>query len=95
MNWIANANAVFIQISVNNIGEIGAILTEIKLITEKIQDEEESGAIGGEWKFATMVQDRLCLVFFSIFTFVVTLDVLAVAPHKTVYYIYTLLNSSI
>ena len=55
------------------------------MITDKIRDEEESGAIEGDWKFAAMVLDRLCLVFFSAFTFVATLAVLAVAPHIIVY----------
>ena len=65
--------------------ELGAILKEIKVITDKIRDEEESSAIEGDWKFAAMVLDRLCLVFFSAFTFVATLAVLAVAPHIIVY----------
>ena len=65
--------------------ELGAILKEIKVITDKIRDEEESGAVEGDWKFAAMVLDRLCLVFFSCFTFVATISVLAVAPHIIVY----------
>jgi len=65
--------------------ELGAILKEIKVITDKIREEEESSAIEGDWKFAAMVLDRLCLVFFSAFTFVATLAVLAVAPHIIVY----------
>ena len=65
--------------------ELGAILKEIKVITDKIRDEEESGAVENDWKFAAMVLDRLCLVFFSAFTFVATVAVLAVAPHIIVY----------
>jgi len=65
--------------------ELGAILKEIKVITEKIKDDEESSTIEGDWKFAAMVLDRMCLVFFSAFTIVATLSVLAVAPHVIVY----------
>jgi len=65
--------------------ELGAILKEIKVITDKIRDDEESSTIEGDWKFAAMVLDRICLVFFTLFTIVATLSVLAVAPHVLVY----------
>ena len=55
------------------------------MITDKIRDEEESSTIEGDWKFAAMVIDRICLVFFTLFTIVATMAVLAVAPHVLVY----------
>ena len=55
------------------------------MITDKIRDDEVSGAVEADWKFAAMVLDRLCLFFFSAFTVVATLSVLAVAPHIVVY----------
>ena len=58
---------------------------EIKVITDKIRDDEVSGAVEADWKFAAMVLDRLCLFFFSAFTVVATISVLAVAPHIIVY----------
>merc|ERR1711872_577941 len=64
--------------------ELGAIL-KIKVITDKIKDDEVSDAVKADWKFAAMVLDRLCLFFFSAFTVVATLAVLAVAPHIIVY----------
>ena len=54
------------------------------MITDKIKDDEESASIEADWKFAAMVLDRLCLVFFTVFTIVATLAVLAAAPHVIV-----------
>ena len=64
--------------------ELGAILKEIKVITDKIRDEEESGAIEGDWKFAAMVIDRLCLIVYTLFTIIATVVVLWTAPHVIV-----------
>merc|ERR1719370_2702517 len=62
--------------------ELSLILKEIKVITDKIRDDEESAAIEGDWKFAAMVLDRLCLITFTLFTDNwPTLAVLAAAPH--------------
>ena len=55
------------------------------MITDKIRDDEESSTIEGDWKFAAMVLDRICLVFFTLFTVIATFSVLAVAPHVLVY----------
>ena len=76
-------------------------MQEIRVITDKIRDDEVSGAAEADWKFAAMVShiiiiitsslhytqvlDRLCLFFFSAFTLVATVAVLAVAPHIIVY----------
>merc|ERR1711963_1233600 len=64
--------------------ELCLILKEIKVITDKIRDDEESGAIESDWKFAAMVLDRLCLITFTLFTIIATLAVLAAAPHVIV-----------
>ena len=64
--------------------ELSLILKEIKVITDKIRDDEESSAIESDWKFAAMVLDRLCLITFTLFTIVATLAVLAAAPHVIV-----------
>ena len=61
------------------------VCQEIRVITDKIRDDEVSGAVEADWKFAAMVLDRLCLFFFSAFTVVATISVLAVAPHIVVY----------
>jgi nicotinic acetylcholine receptor len=64
--------------------ELSLILKEIKIITDKIRDDEESAAIENDWKFAAMVLDRLCLIIFTLFTIVATVAVLAAAPHVIV-----------
>jgi len=43
--------------------------------------EEDTAAIENDWKFAAMVLDRLCLITFTLFTFVATIAVLLSAPH--------------
>merc|ERR1719460_2741779 len=42
--------------------ELSLILKEIKIITDKIRDDDESAATENDWKFAAMVLDRLCLI---------------------------------
>ena len=64
--------------------ELGLILKEIKVITDKIRDDEESSSIEGDWKFAAMVIDRLCLIVYTIFTILATVAVLWTAPHVIV-----------
>ena len=61
--------------------ELGLILKEIKVITDKIADDNEAGEIEGDWKFAAMVLDRICLIIFSLFTFIASVSTLASAPH--------------
>ena len=34
----------------------------LKVITDKIREDDESGSIENDWKFAAMVIDRLCLI---------------------------------
>ena len=64
--------------------ELGLILKEIKVITDKIRADEESSSIEGDWKFAAMVIDRLCLIVYTIFTILATIAVLWTAPHVIV-----------
>jgi len=61
--------------------ELSLILKELRVITDKIRDEEDTAAIENDWKFAAMVLDRLCLITFTLFTFVATIAVLLSAPH--------------
>ena len=64
--------------------ELSLILKEIRVITDKIRDDEDSAAIENDWKFAAMVLDRLCLITFTLFTIIATVAVLASAPHVIV-----------
>ena len=64
--------------------ELGLILKELKVITDKVREDDEAGAVEADWKFAAMVLDRLCLIFFTLFTVVATLIMLSVAPHIVV-----------
>ena len=61
------------------------ILREMRLITKKMKEKDDDEVVISDWKFAAMVLDRLCLFFFSAFTVVATISVLAVAPHIVVY----------
>merc|ERR1719270_1429478 len=64
--------------------ELSLILKEIKIITDKIRNDDESAATENDWKFAAMVLDRLCLITFTLFTIIATFAVLAAAPHVIV-----------
>ena len=64
--------------------ELSNILKEIRVITDKLHDDEESAMIENDWKFAAMVLDRLCLITFTLFTVIATVAVLAAAPHVIV-----------
>ena len=61
--------------------DLQAILKELRFITTKIRDEESDKEIISDWKFAAMVVDRFCLIFFTMFTIVATAAVLITAPH--------------
>ena len=61
--------------------ELNLILKELRVITDKIRDDEDTAAIENDWKFAAMVLDRLCLITFTFFTVVATVAVLFSAPH--------------
>ena len=61
--------------------ELSLILKEIRVITDKIRDDEDTANIENDWKFAAMVLDRVCLITFTFFTIVATVAVLLSAPH--------------
>ena len=64
--------------------ELSLILKEIKVITDKIRDDDDAGSIENDWRFAAMVIDRLCLIAYTIFTILATMAVLQTAPHVIV-----------
>jgi hypothetical protein len=64
-----------------NLSNRPQILKELRVITDKIRDDEDTAAIENDWKFAAMVLDRLCLITFTFFTIVATVAVLFSAPH--------------
>lgn len=55
---------------------LGAILKELKVLTQKIDDDEADEERILNWKFAAMVIDRLCMIFFSAATFLSTVIIL-------------------
>uniref|UniRef100_A0A8D9AHI9 Neuronal acetylcholine receptor subunit alpha-7 n=2 Tax=Cacopsylla melanoneura TaxID=428564 RepID=A0A8D9AHI9_9HEMI len=61
--------------------ELTLILKELRVITDKIQKEDEAAEITNDWKFAAMVVDRMCLIIFTLFTILATVAVLCSAPH--------------
>jgi len=60
--------------------DLNAILREIRKITAKCKREDEDLELRGEWRFAAMVLDRLCLWI------CVTLTVLSTSEGTEVYY---------
>ncbi|XP_013789590.2 neuronal acetylcholine receptor subunit alpha-7-like isoform X1 [Limulus polyphemus] len=61
--------------------ELSSITRELRFITNHLRDEDGANEIIGEWKFAAMVIDRVCLIMFTIFTMVSTFLCLFSAPH--------------
>ncbi|XP_066905609.1 neuronal acetylcholine receptor subunit alpha-7 isoform X2 [Halyomorpha halys] len=61
--------------------ELGQILKELRMITDKLRKDDEAAEITNDWKFAAMVVDRLCLIIFTLFTVIATIAVLFSAPH--------------
>ena len=64
--------------------ELLSILKEIRVITDKIRDDDDAATVENDWRFAAMVLDRLCLITFTLFTVIATIDVLVAAPHVIV-----------
>lgn len=48
---------------------LNSILKEIRQITQKLREDEDDEAKSLNWKFAAMVIDRLCMVIFTVATF--------------------------
>lgn len=64
--------------------ELSLILKELRVITEKIRNDENASETECDWKFAAMVLDRLCLILFTFFTVIATVVLLTTAPHVIV-----------
>ncbi len=62
---------------------LSSILSEIRLMTQRLKDDEENETKSLNWKFAAMVIDRLCLVIFSIAT--VLSSVLILSTSKNIF----------
>ena len=60
------------------------ILKELRVITDKIKNDEDSASIENDWKFAATVLDRLCLITCTLFTMMATAALLITAPHVIV-----------
>ena len=52
------------------------ILKEMRVITQKIKDDEDDEQKAFTWKFAAMVIDRLCMIIFAIANVVSTVGIL-------------------
>ena len=61
--------------------EMLAILNELRFITHKIKEDNESNEEVNDWKFAAMVIDRLCLWVFTVYLVVTTLAIFFSAPN--------------
>ncbi|XP_062281124.1 neuronal acetylcholine receptor subunit alpha-7a isoform X2 [Scomber scombrus] len=61
--------------------ELATILDEVRYITKRFRDQDENESVCSEWKFAAAVIDRLCLVAFSLLTFLCTIGILMSAPN--------------
>lgn len=61
--------------------ELLAILNELRFITHKIKENQDTSEEVNDWKFAAMVIDRLCLWIFTVYTIITTVAVFFSAPH--------------
>ena len=57
------------------------ILSELRLLTNKMKADDRTEDGCSDWKFAAMVIDRLCLCLFVIFTIISTFATLCSAPN--------------
>lgn len=57
------------------------ILQELRDVTDRMRVDDQRQDECGDWKFAAMVIDRLCLCLFTVFTVVSTFAILCSAPH--------------
>ena len=60
--------------------ELRGILKELRFLTDKVKDDDEFQVACGDWKFAAMVIDRMCMIVFTLFTVVSTVAILFSAP---------------
>ncbi|CAG7822727.1 unnamed protein product [Allacma fusca] len=61
--------------------DLQSILRELRFITGRMKKAEDDAEVVGDWKFAAMVVDRICLIVFTSFTIIATIAVLCSAPH--------------
>ncbi|OAF71716.1 Acetylcholine receptor subunit alpha [Intoshia linei] len=62
--------------------ELLEILNEIRFITHKIKDGDQSDEEINDWKFAAMVIDRFCLITFTLMTIFTTLGCVLSGQHE-------------
>ena len=55
---------------------LNLIFCELKYLTKKIRDDEDDESKSLYWKFAAMVIDRLCIIFFAAATLISTIIIL-------------------
>ena len=55
---------------------LNSILKELRLMTQKLREDESDEEKSLNWKFAAMVIDRLCMVFFTVTFLISTMLVL-------------------
>ena len=61
--------------------ELLAILNELRYITHKMKEDNDTNEEVNDWKFAAMVIDRLYLWVFSFYLVVATFSIFFSAPH--------------
>ncbi|KAJ8287917.1 hypothetical protein COCON_G00005760 [Conger conger] len=61
--------------------QLQAILEEVRFMADRFREQDESGVMADQWKFAAAVIDRLCLVAFSVFNIICTISILMSAPN--------------
>lgn len=54
--------------------DLQGILREIRFITARMRKSEDDAEVVGDWKFAAMVVDRMCLIVFTSFTIIATVS---------------------
>ena len=64
--------------------ELQLIIRELRFITTQLRKHEYEDELMADWKFAAMVVDRICLIFFTTFTITAITTVLLSAPHLLV-----------
>ena len=62
-------------------GELLAILSELRFITHRMKEGNDSQDEINEWKFAAMVIDRLCFWIFTAYLVITTVAIFFNAPH--------------
>ncbi len=59
-----------IQEDSSMLNDLNAILREISIVSRRVRDHEENEYKSLEWKFAAMVVDRFCFIFFATSTLI-------------------------